>query len=96
MLPEADIDRQVPRQPAVPLLVGLEGHGVGPLPAKGLNESLRLAVDSWRVGPGTDVPEPQSVAGLGERLGDVGGWGRYRSSPAGTRSSGRCSRRSRG
>ena len=72
MLPEPVIDRQVARQPAVPFLGVLEGHGVGPLTAEGLNEPLRLAVGSGRVGPGADVAQTQSLAGLGERPGDVG------------------------
>jgi len=73
VLPEPVIDRQVARQPAVSFLGVLEGHGVGPLPAEGLNETLRLAVGSGRVGPGADVPQTQDAAGLGERPGDVGG-----------------------
>jgi hypothetical protein len=66
------MDRQVPRQPAVPLLGVLERHGVGPLPAERLDELLCLAVRLRGVGPGTDVPQAQSPAGLGERPGEVG------------------------
>jgi hypothetical protein len=68
VLPEPVIDRQVAGQPAVPFLGVLEGHGVGPLAAEGLNEALRFAVGSGRVGPGADVPKSQGVASLGERL----------------------------
>jgi hypothetical protein len=72
VLPEAVIDRQIAGQPPVALLGVRGGHGVGPLLAQRLNEPLRLAVGSGRVGP-ADVPEAQGAAGLGERLGDIGG-----------------------
>jgi len=72
VLPEAVIDRQVAGQPVVALLGVWEGHGVGPLPAEGLDESLCFAVGSWRVGPGANVPQPQGAAGHGKRFGDVG------------------------
>ena len=49
MLPEPVIDGQVAGQPVVPFLGVLERHGVGPLAAERLDESLRLAVGSGRV-----------------------------------------------
>ena len=55
MLPEPVIDRQVAGQPAVAFFRVREGHGVGPLLAEGLDESLGLAVGSGRVRPGADV-----------------------------------------
>ena len=73
MLPETVVDRQVPRQPPVPLLRVPESHGVGPLPAERLDESLRFAVGPGGVWPGPDVLQPEGEAGLGERRGDVGG-----------------------
>lgn len=73
MLPEAVIDPQVTRQPVVPLLRVLEGHGVSPFPAQGLDKSLGFAVGAGRVGPGSDMAQPESAASLGERLGDVSG-----------------------
>ena len=72
VLPEAVIDRQVAGQPAVPFLGVLERHPISPLTAEGLDEPLGLAVGPGRVGPGADVPEANSAAGLAERLGDVG------------------------
>lgn len=50
MISETVMDRQVAGQSAVPFLGVLEGHRVGPLPGEGLNESLRHAVGSERVG----------------------------------------------
>ncbi len=73
MLPEAVIDRQVTRQPAVPLVGVLEGHGVGPFPAQGLDKSLGLAVGAGRVGPGSDMAQSQGAASLGKGIGDIGG-----------------------
>jgi hypothetical protein len=40
---------------------------------EGLNEPLRFAVGSGSVGPCADLREAQGAAGLGERLGDIGG-----------------------
>ena len=72
MAPAAVIDRQIAAQPAVSLLRVWDGHGIGPFLAEGLDKALGLAVGSGRVGPGADVPQPQGLAGPGERLGDVG------------------------
>lgn len=55
MLPKPIIDRQVAGQPAVALVGILEGHGVGPLAAEGLDEPLGLAVGSGCVRPRADV-----------------------------------------
>jgi hypothetical protein len=46
----------------------VEWHPAGPLLAERLDESLRLAVGPGRVEPGADVPQPQCIAGLRERL----------------------------
>lgn len=60
-------------QLTVPFLRVLDGHGVSPLQAEGLNELPRLAFDSGCVGHGADVPESEGVNGLGDPPGDVGG-----------------------
>jgi hypothetical protein len=73
VLPEEVIDRQIAGQPPVALLGVRVGHSVSPLLAQGLNETLRFAVGAGRVRPGADVSEAQGAAGLGERLGDIGG-----------------------
>lgn len=73
VLPQPVFDRQVARQPAVPLFRARKGHGVGLFLAGGLDQPLGLAVGSGRVGPGADVPQPQSAASHSERLGDVSG-----------------------
>ena len=73
MPPAVVMDAQVAGQPTVPFLGVLEGHGVGPFLAEGLDEPLGLAVGSGRVRPGSHVPQPVDMASLGERLGDVGG-----------------------
>ena len=39
--------------------------------AEGLDKALGLAAGSGHVGPGADMPQPQGLAGPGERLGDV-------------------------
>jgi hypothetical protein len=67
------LDRQVAGQPAVALVGVRIGHGIGPLAAEGLDEPFGFADGSARVGPGSDVPEPEGAAGLGEPPGDVGG-----------------------
>ena len=72
MLPQTVIDRQVSRQPDVSLLGVLEGHGVGPFLAEGLNEPFGLVVGAWRVGPGANVLELEDAAGFGKGLEDVG------------------------
>jgi len=72
VLPDPVIDRQVTRQPSVPLLGVLERHGIGPFLAEGLNEPLGLAVGARRVRPGADVLELEDAASLGKDLGDVG------------------------
>ena len=64
MLPEAVIYRQVARQPEVPLVRVLEGHGTSPFSAVCLDESLRLAVGSGRVRPGADGLEIQVATGF--------------------------------
>ena len=73
MLPEAVIDRQVVRKPVVPHLRVLEGHGVSPFPAQGLDKLLVLSVDAGRIGPGADMGQAMRSAIVGERLRDVGG-----------------------
>jgi len=72
VLPEPNIDRQVAGQSAFALLGVREGHGVGPLLAEGLDETLGHPVGSGGVGPGANVPQPQGAAGFGKRFGDVG------------------------
>lgn len=64
MAPTAVIERQLARKPAVSLLGGLEGHGIGPLGQEGLDEPLRLAVGPRYVGPGADGLEIHGGAGL--------------------------------
>jgi len=95
LLLEAVIDRQVAGQPTVDHLGVWEGHRVGPLPAEGLYEFLCFTVGSGCVGSRGNVPHPQGVAGLCKRFVDVGR-GRCRSSPCGTRSPSRLTRRQHG
>lgn len=65
--PALVIEPQVARKPALPFLGGLESQPIGPFPAEGLDESLRLAVGAGRVGLGPDWPEIESSAGLAPR-----------------------------
>lgn len=66
MTPDAVIEREIPRQPAVPFLGVVEVHRVRPFPTQGLGKALSLAVGAWRVGPGTDVLDTKGTAGLGK------------------------------
>lgn len=66
MPPDLVIDRQVTRQPGVPLLGVLERHRIGPFLAEGLDEPLGLAVGAWRVGLGSNVLEAECPASLGK------------------------------
>jgi hypothetical protein len=73
VLPEAVIDPQIAGKPADQFFWVLERHSISPFLAEGLNEPLCFAVGAGRVRPGANVPEAQGAAGLGERLGDIGG-----------------------
>jgi len=46
---------------------------VGPLPHRGLDEALGLAVGPWRIGPGEDVFEAELGSGPGKGVGDEAG-----------------------
>lgn len=72
MVPDVVIDRQISREPLGPLLQVLEGHGLSPLPAEGLDQSIGLAVGTGRVGPGANVTELQGLASVGELVGNAG------------------------
>ena len=52
--PTAVMYRQIERKPAVPLMGGLESHGIRPFAQEGLDEPLRFAVRPGYVGPGAD------------------------------------------
>jgi len=62
--PAALIERQIARQPSVPLLGGLEGHGIGSFRKQGLDEPLGFAVGPWRVWLGADRLEIQGPTGF--------------------------------
>ena len=72
MLPEPVIDQHIAGQAPLALLGVRVSHGLSPLLAQDLNEPLRFAGGAGRVRPGADVPQPQSAANHGERLGDMG------------------------
>ncbi len=64
MAPAVVIERQIARKPAVPLLGGPEGHGIGPFLKQGLDEPLGFAVGSWCVRLGADRLEIECPAGF--------------------------------
>jgi hypothetical protein len=66
VLPRAVIDREVSGKPEIPLNRVLEGHGVSPLLAEGLDKPFGFAVGSWCVRPGSNVLESKNLAGLGK------------------------------
>jgi hypothetical protein len=71
--PAAVIEPPVARQPAVPLLRGLEGHGLGPFCQQGLEEPLGLAVRPAGVGLDADELEIQGSTGFSSFSRVIGG-----------------------
>lgn len=57
-----------PRKELIPLLGGLVGEAVGPLPQSRLDESFSLAVGPGGIWPGGEVARIQVAARLSEKL----------------------------
>ena len=62
--PEGGIEPQLARMATFPFRGGLEDHSLDPLPAKGLGESLGLAVGEGRARLGENRLEIQAPASL--------------------------------